>query len=186
MLLFSKGSMDRIFGEVALWVADVAVLGAILAVIEIVLERGQGWASTFNERGLGKKLLAGTPLVRWIDKPYITAYHLLVFGALLPCVLLTQYRIVLLARFGSASGVHAIPGFLFFFSAFLAICIFEDFLWFALNWHYPSSLTDLLRGNIWWHTDWIALGPSVKLPRCYFSVGGIALCLLTISFVLAR
>lgn len=179
--------MWLLFGKVGLWVADVSVLGAILAVIEIVIEKDQGWASTLDERGLGKKLLAGNPVIRWIDKPYVTAYHVLVFGALLPGVLWTQFRIGVVAGFDLASGTYqSIADFLFFFSAFLAICVFEDFLWFALNWYYPSSLTDLLAGDIWWHTDWVALGPSLKLPRCYLSVGAVALCLLAISFALSR
>ncbi|MFP5230305.1 MAG: hypothetical protein ACLGXA_22040 [Acidobacteriota bacterium] len=179
--------MGRIFGEVGLWVADITVLGAILALIEIVMERERGWASAFDERGLGRKLLAGNPVVRWIDKPYVTAYHVLVFGALLPGVLWTQYRIGVLAGFDFGSGPwHSVAAFLYFFSAFLTICVFEDFLWFALNWYYPRSLTDLLAGNIWWHTDWVQLGPAVKLPRCYLSVGAIALILLLLSFALAK
>lgn len=179
--------MLQIFAVSGMWVADVTVLSAILAVVEIVLERGQGWATSLGEGGLGTRLLAGSPVVRWIDKPYLTAYHLLVFGALLPTVLLFQYRIAALTGLGGAPAPsHAMADCLFYFSAFLAICIFEDFLWFALNWYYPSSLTDLFRGKIWWHTDWIALGPSLKLPRCYFSVGSIALCLFVLRLALAK
>ena len=179
--------MWQLFGRVAFWVADVTLLSVILALIEIVIEKDRGWASALNDRGWGKKLLAGTPLVRWIDKPFVTSYHLLVFGALLPIVLWIQYRIGLLVAFSSASRTnHPIADILFLFSAFLAICVLEDFLWFALNWYYPSSLTDLLAGDIWWHTDWIPLGPSVKLPRFYISVGGIAICLLATSFALSK
>lgn len=176
----------QLFAKIVLWAADVTFLSAILALIEIVIEKDQGWASTLNERGWGKRLFAGTPLVRWIDKPYVTAYHLLVFGALLPIVLWTEYQIGVLAGFGGASGGHPIADVLFLFSAFLAICVFEDFLWFALNWYYPSSLADLLTGNIWWHTGWIRLGPSVQLPRVYISVGAIAVCLLATSIALSR
>ena len=180
-------AMWQIFGRVGVWVTDVTVLSALLALIEIVIEKDRGWASTLNERGWGRKLLAGTAVVRWIDKPYITSYHLLVFGALLPSVLWAQYRPGVLTGFGSASrGGAPIADLLFLFSAFLTICVLEDFLWFALNWYYPSSLTDLLAGDIWWHTGWIPLGPSLKLPRFYLSVGGIALCLLATSFVLSR
>ena len=136
---------------------------------------------------LGQEAFGGTAVARWIDKPYITSYHLLVFGALLPSVLWAQGRVGVLTGFEPASRAGIpIANFLFFFSAFLAICVLEDFLWFALNWYYPRSLTDLLAGEIWWHTSWIPLGPSVKLPRVYLSVGGIALCLLAASFVLFR
>jgi hypothetical protein len=178
--------MWQLLGKAAVWAADVTVLSGILALIEIVIERDRGWASALEERGWGKKLLAGTAVVRWIDKPYVTAYHLLVFGALLPVVLWSQYRMGLLEGLGSASRAHhQLADGLFLFSAFLAICVFEDFLWFALNWYYSGSLTDLLAGDIWWHTGWIALGSSVKLPRFYLSVGGIALGLLAISLILA-
>jgi hypothetical protein len=179
--------MDLLFEKIALWATDVMLLSAILALVEIVIEKDRGWASTLNQRGLGKKLLAGSPMLQWIDKPYVTAYHLLVFGALLPLVLCTQYRIGILAGFGFASGPrHLISDFLFLFSAFLAICVFEDFLWFALNWYYPGSLTDLFAGEIWWHTGWIPLSPSVKLPRFYLSIGAIALSLLAVSVALSK
>ncbi|HVT98771.1 MAG TPA: hypothetical protein VHE33_14805 [Acidobacteriaceae bacterium] len=186
-LLFSMGAMGQFLGEIAFWVTDVTVLSSVLALIEIVIEKDRGWASAFDEVGWGRKLLAGTAVVRWIDKPYVTSYHFLVFGALLPIVLWAQYRIGIVHRFAASShSDHPIADLLFFFSAFLAICILEDFLWFVLNWHYPSSLTDLLAGDVWWHTRWIPLGPSVKLPRCYVSVGGAALCLLAISIALSR
>jgi hypothetical protein len=179
--------MLQLAGKIAMWAADVTVLSLILALIEIVLEKDQGWASTLNQRGWGRKFLEGTPLVRWIDKPYVTAYHLLVFGALLPIALWTQYRIGVLAAFGSTAHTsHAVADGLFLFSAYLAICVFEDFLWFALNWYYPSSLTDLLAGEIWWHTGWVAVGRAARLPRVYLSVGAIALGLLAVSLALAK
>lgn len=170
----------------AFWTADVMLLSSVLAVFEIVLERDRGWGSALNERGWGRKLLAGNPLIRWVaDKPYVTSYHLLVFGTLLPLVLWCQYRIGISLGFGSAlrSG-HAVADLMFLFSAFLAICVLEDFLWFALNWYYPRGLADLLAGNIWWHTEWIPLGPSVQLPRCYLSAGSVAILALVGSFAL--
>jgi hypothetical protein len=178
--------MGQIFDRFAFWTADVLLLSSILAVFEIVLEKDRGWASALGEGVWGKKLFAGNPLVRWIaDKPYVTTYHLTVFGAILPIVLWTQYRIGAFLGFRSAlrSG-HAIADLLFLFSAFLAICVTEDFLWFALNWYYPSSLSDLLAGHIWWHTGYIPVGRSVQLPRCYISMGTIALLALATSFAL--
>lgn len=171
--------MWQLFGTIGFWVTDVAVFSTILALIEIVIEKDQGWASSLNEVGLGKKLLAGTAAVRWIDKPYITRYHLLVFGALLPIALGTEFRMGIGGWFGLRSGTAA--DLLFLVSEFLAICVFEDFLWFALNWHYPGSLADLFAGDIWWHTRWVSMGESVKLPRFYLSVGAIAVGLLAVS-----
>lgn len=179
--------MWQAFADVVGWVSDVTVLSAILALVEIVIEKDRGWASSLNEVGWGRKLLAGSPVVRWIDKPYVTSYHLLVFGALLPIALWTQFRIgVLVGFFSSPLASHPIGAVLFLFSELLAICVLEDFLWFALNWHYPRSLTDLFAGDIWWHTHWIPVGPSVKLPRFYISVGVVALCLLVISLALLK
>lgn len=176
--------MGLIFGKIGFWVTDVTLLSAVVALIEIVIEKDRGWASAFNERGWGKKLLAGTTVMRWIDKPYVTSYHLLMFGALVPMALGTQYRIGALAGFGSRGSGAPGADLLFLFSAFLAICVVEDFLWFALNWYYPSSLSDLFAGEIWWHTEWVPVGRSVKLPRIYLSVGVLALCLLAASLVL--
>lgn len=180
------GAMWQVIGKTGFWVTGVTLLSAALALVEIVIEKDRGWASSLNALGWGKKLLAGTPVVRWIDKPYITSYHLLVFGTLLPIVLWNQYRIGVLVGFVSSGRTdHPIAHLLFLFSEFLAICVFEDFLWFALNWYYPSSLTDLFAGDIWWHTRWVPVGPSVKLPRFYISVGAIALCFLAISVALS-
>lgn len=178
--------MWQLIERFAFWTVDVTLLSSALAVFEIVLERDRGWASALDERGWGRKLLAGNPLVRLIaDKPYVTSYHLLVFGTILPIVLWTQYQIGVSLGFGAALGSgHAIADSMFLFSALLAICVFEDFLWFALNWYYPRSLSDLLTGNIWWHTEWIPLGRSVKLPRFYISVGSAALLVLAASFAL--
>jgi hypothetical protein len=187
LLLFSMSAMGQLFGRVAFWVADVTVLSAILALIEIVIEKDRGWASALGDRGWGRKFLAGTRVVRWIDKPYVTSYHLLVFGTLLPATLCAQYAMGAFGGFGSAPRAgHPIGDFLLLFSAFLAICVFEDFLWFALNWYYPGSLADLLAGEIWWHTNWIRLGPAVKLPRFYIAVGGIAICLLAAGCALSK
>lgn len=177
--------MGRILGEAAVWGTDVTILSALLALVEIVIEKDRGWASALSDRGWGRKLLEGSALARWIDKPYITSYHLLVFGALLPLALWAQYQAGWFAAFGLPR-THPVADGLFLVSAFLAVCILEDFLWFALNWYYPRSLADLLAGEIWWHTGWVALAGSVKLPRVYLSVGGIALCLLGASLVLSR
>lgn len=181
------GAMGQLFGEVGFWVADVTLFSAVLALIEIVIEKDRGWASALDEAGWGRRLFAGTPMVRWIDKPYVTSYHLLVFGAILPIVLWSQYRIGVLLGFVSSSRAgNPIAELLLLLSKFLAICILEDFLWFVLNWYYPGSLTDLFAGDVWWHTRWIPLGASVKVPRCYVSVGATAIGLLAISVAVSR
>lgn len=185
VLLSSIRVMWQLLAKLTFWAADVTLLSSILALVEIVIEKDQGWASALNQRGWGRKLLTGTPVVRWIDKPYVTSYHLLVFGTILPVVLWTQDRTGVLTAFGSASRTtHPVANALLFVSIFLAVCVLEDFLWFALNWHYPGSLDDLLAGKVWWHTRWITFSPSLKLPRFYLAIGFLAVLLLVAGVAL--
>jgi hypothetical protein len=163
------------------WLADVLALSFALALFEISLEKDQGWASGLSREGLGKPLLQGSPLARLFEKPYITVYHLLMFGVIVPLILAGQCWIIRacwVSRTGAirdlglltvwqVGPVNFVP-LLSSIAAWLAISTTEDFLWFALNWHYPTSRQDLLAGNIWWHTRWIAIG-KIKLPRCYIS-----------------
>jgi len=173
------------------WLADVLVLSVALALFEISLEKDQGWASGLSREGLGKQLWQGSAFARLLEKPYITVYHLLVFGVIVPLILAGQCWIVRafwvnrtadmrdagLLTVWQVGSVNFVPLFSSI-AAWLAISTIEDFLWFALNWHYLTSMQDLFSGNIWWHTRWIAFG-KIKLPRFYASaliLAGIFLC----------
>ncbi len=163
------------------WLADVLVLSIALVLFEISLEKNQGWASGLSRDGLGKRLLQGSSIARLLEKPYITVYHLLMFGVIVPLILAGQCWIIRAFWVSRTAGMRdaawlavwqvGAVSFVPLFSsiaAWLAISTTEDFLWFALNWHYPTSRQDLLSGNIWWHTRWVAFG-KIKLPRCYIS-----------------
>ncbi len=182
----------------AWWLLDVLVLSIFIAVFEIFFEKDNGWASGLSQHGLGKRLWQGTTFVRLFEKPYITVYHLTMFGAIVPLILVGQYWIVRVFLVSHAFAMHDIGiltiwqvgsvRFMPLFSiiaAWLAISTIEDFMWFALNWYYPTSLQDLFSGRIWWHTRWIALG-KIKVPRFYISTLVIAAVFLYASTHIAR
>jgi hypothetical protein len=167
------------FSYYGLWLLNVALVSCAIALFEIVLEKDHGWASGLAQSGLARPLWQGSSLARLLEKPYVTVYHLLLFGAVVPLILAGQCWIIralwitraagvrdagilTVWRMGSVRFVPLLSGI----AAWLAIFALEDFLWFALNWHYPSSMYDLLSGRIWWHTRWITLG-RIKLPRFY-------------------
>lgn len=177
-----------------LWLADVFTISVTVALFEIVLEKDQGWASGLSASGLGRKLWQGSIFVRCLEKPYLTIYHLLMFGLVLPLILAAQCWVLYLLW--SNQGVtifhrsiltiwrvgHVVfAPYLFCIAAWLAICLIEDFLWFAFNWHYPASLHDLLSGNIWWHTRWVRVGTRV-LPRFYLLTLVLTSVILSIGF----
>jgi hypothetical protein len=175
------------------WLTCVLVLSAVIALFEVVLEKNQGWASGFERRWMGRQLFHHGILLALIEKPYITVYHLLMFGGIVPLILAAE---CLLIRFFWVSHIFAIRGsvlltvwqvgsvrFLPWFSgiaAWLAICVIEDFLWFVFNWYYPASLHDLLSGNIWWHTRWVQVG-RLKVPRFYLSTMLLVCALWSLS-----
>jgi hypothetical protein len=192
-----KDLMDALL-YLACWLADVVALSSALALFEIVLERGQGWASGLSQRGLGKRLWEGSLFVRLLEKPYITVYHLLIFGLVVPLILLIECWVIRLwwarsplpARGVPVLSVWAVGSVRFSpllsaAAAWLAVSTLEDFLWFAFNWHYPGGLRRLLSGEVWWHTRWVSFR-GAKLPRFYVTVPLIALALLWASTYLAR
>lgn len=174
-----------------LWSLNVLLVSSAIALFEINLEKDHGWASGLAQSGLGRRLWKDSVLARMIEKPYVTVYHLVLFGVIVPLILIGQYSIfrdlwitsrsevidggVLTAwQVGSLHFTPLLSGI----AAWFAITTVEDFLWFALNWHYPSSLADLLAGRIWWHTRWVTIG-KIKLPRFYVGtvvLSGVFLC----------
>src|ERR1700726_3250961 len=142
------------------WLIDVFIFSAALALFEIVLERDEGWASGLSQNRLGRRLWQGSLFVHLLEKPYLTAYHLLMFDVVVPLILTAQCALIRLLWVSRTSIVRN-SGILMIWqvgsadfsplfaciAAWLAICTIEDFLWFALNWYYPESLRDLLSGN---------------------------------------
>ena len=179
------------------WCINVFVLSLALAIFEILIEKENGWASAIGPRGVGRRLFGGSIIATICEKPYLTAYHLLVFVFILPLILssellLLKSMVAANPGFGSlfvspaaylvmkVGGVTLIP-LLFLIAAWLSVLVVEDFLWFLLNWYYPRSLDDLLSGKIWWHTRWLTVG-SIKLPRFYLTTALGAALLLAASF----
>jgi hypothetical protein len=58
------------------WLVEVILISTALALWEVVLEKNEGWASALNERGWGKRVLAGSLLARIFEKRYFTLYPL--------------------------------------------------------------------------------------------------------------
>jgi hypothetical protein len=175
------------------WSVDVVILSAVVALFEIGLERDEGWASGLSQNRLGRRLWQGSLFVHLLEKPYLTAYHFLMFGGVVPLILATQCALIrhvwvgrtFIVRNSGILMVWQVGSAMFSplfasVAAWLAICTIEDFLWFALNWYYPKSLQDLLSGNIWWHTQWVQLG-QVKVPRFYIFTPALACVVLTVS-----
>jgi hypothetical protein len=180
------------------WFANVMLVGICLAIFEINLEKDKGWATGLNPRGWGRKLFENGAFARFCEKPYLTVYHLIMFGLIVPAILISECLIVRLLGIGYAvhgrgagagwtiqiGEVRVVP-ILFLCAAWIALISVEDFLWFALNWYYPRSMKDLLSGKIWWHTHWVKIG-EIQLPRFYFFSALMAPILLVASFRSAR
>jgi hypothetical protein len=179
------------------WCINVLILSFALAIFEIVVEKENGWASGWNPRGAGRKLFSGSLVAEVCEKPYLTAYHLFVYVLIIPLIL--GGELLLMKSLGTGQpvfsrltaspanhfvmnigGVALIP-ILFLIAAWLSILVVEDLLWFLLNWYYPTSMSDLFSGKIWWHTRWLRLGP-IKLPRFYVTTLIVAASLLGASF----
>jgi len=181
------------------WTINILVLSFGLAVFEIFVERNNGWGTTLNPSGWGRKLFEGSVLTRICEKPYLTPYHLFMFAFVIPSILVIEC--LTLKFLGILHSVHGGPlgisnlsfvieiggvraeALLFQIATWLSLLALEDFLWFALNWYYPGSLKELLAGKIWWHTRWINLG-SAQLPRYYLSTSLAAAIFLITSLVL--
>jgi hypothetical protein len=113
--------------------------------VEIILEKKQGWASGLSQNGIGKRLFRGKLFVRLIEKPYITVYHLLMVGGVIPLTLGIECSIIrrlwvdrsfmvchsALLTVWQAGSVRFLPLFSCI-AAWLTICATEDFLWFGL------------------------------------------------------
>jgi hypothetical protein len=186
----------QVWMVVLAWFLNVLVLSLALAIFEILIEKQNGWASAANPNGWGRKLFGGSILSRVCEKHYLTVYHVFVFAVVVPMILWGELLLVesfgighpVFSRLFASSqaywvmrvdGVALIP-LLFLTAAWFSILVVEDALWFLLNWYYPTSMEDLLSGNIWWHTRWLTLG-SIKLPRFYVTTPVVAVAFLVAS-----
>jgi hypothetical protein len=157
-----------------LYLLNVLVIAFPLAIFEIWLEKYKsGWGGEFYHPFWGKKIRIGL-LLRIAEKIYVTPYHLIMFGVVIPGIFTAEYfSLRYLAWHGgwilSFTDISIVPA-IFLPAVWLGVTVVEDFLWFALNWRYPDALLRLCRGEMAWHTRWVKITDSVKLPRFYLTV----------------
>jgi hypothetical protein len=165
-----------------LW--NVLAIAFPLALFEIWLERFKsGWDGEFTSRFWGKKIRIGF-LNKVFEKAYITPYHFIMFGAIIPALMVVQYAwLVHLAGRNSLVmefwDLKIVP-LIFLPAVWLGNAVLEDFLWFALNWHFPDALRKLFRGEFKWHTKWVVVGKGM-VPRFYLTTPGLVIVLLVLE-----
>ena len=135
------------------FLANVIALSFALAILEVFIEKQNGWATGFGPFW-GKKYFQDGWVAKLCEKHYLTRYHLMMFCLVVPLVLYGEHRWLKIAP-------------LTLIAAWIEIMVVEDFLWFAINWHFQGSLRKLFAGQIWWHTVYWKIG-KVRLPRFYF------------------
>ncbi|OGN28148.1 MAG: hypothetical protein A3A33_02225 [Candidatus Yanofskybacteria bacterium RIFCSPLOWO2_01_FULL_49_25] len=156
--------------KLIIYAVHVACIALPLAIFEIIIEKDKGWGSGWDIRRWYAKIFAPeSSLMRSIQNalhinPPLN-YHVLVFGFLVPVLL-------------ALDGIFITKSVFMTLSILFGVLVFEDFLWFALNWNF-HSLRELLhgpRGSISWHHAWIRIGSTAYIPASYFS--GLAISLL--------
>ena len=153
----------------AFFAFNIIAIALPLALLEIYWEGDKGWGSGMNKnRWFAKPFGPNSSVMKFIVKVINIEnplnYHVFVFVATIPLILLAEYIYF-----------HHPP--LVFVSSYFGILLAEDFLWFLFNWHF-DSLRQLLRGpngSIWWHKRWIKISPKHYLPAAYLT--GLALSL---------
>jgi len=154
---------------------NLLIVALPLAFFEIVIEKKNGWGS-------------GWPKDKWYAKPFLPDnsvtkllvkilkvesplnYHFLVFGVILTVVFVLEY-------------FRWTDNILLLLASFIGVTVFEDFLWFLLNWHFDSR-KQLLKGpngSIWWHKSWIKISSNYYLPTSYLFAMPLSLILLLLA-----
>jgi hypothetical protein len=165
-----------------------------LALFEIWLENFKsGWDGEFIHPFWGKKIYWGW-MLKVFQKRYVTPYHLIMFGVIIPLITLTEYLMLhfldgsrwIVVSFGK---VTIIPP-LFILALWLGNMVVEDFLWFALNtwfhFRFPDALHKLFKGEFKWHTQWVNITHNVMLPRFYLTTPIWIAILLAAEEILIR
>jgi len=148
---------------------NVFVLAALIAIVEIWIEKDKGWYSGHpKDRWYTRKVCENHLISRIVGVPYFSVSNILI-GLILLLLLLAEYFFVF-------------PHALFLVSVFLGGLVVEDFLWFFFNWYFPA-LRELLKGphgSIWWHRKWLKISSRHYLPRAYLAIF-IAILLIFIA-----
>lgn len=173
-----------------LYLGNVFIIALPLAILEIWLEKFKaGWDSEFKHHFWGRKIEIKI-LLRMTDKAYITVYHFVMFGLLLPMIFILESFFLFnilkngfwITQFESTRFVPLI----FFFAVWLGVTVVEDFFWFVLNWRYPEALGKLFKAELAWHTHWIGITKTIKVPRFYITGPIVVFILFIINYILIQ
>ena len=116
------------------FLVNVFVLSLVLAIFEIWMEKDRGWGTGLGPFW-GKKFFKKSFISKASEKYYFTLYHIVMFGLIVPLILLGEYLWIF----------RTSP--LFYLASWVEIAVVEDFLWFVFNWYFPGSLRKLLAGG---------------------------------------
>jgi len=177
-----------------LYAINVMSIAFPLAILEIWLEQfkvGKWGATEFQHPFWGKKIQIGL-LDRITEKSYVTPYHLMMFGAIIPAVTILNFLLFWHLSGHSwlvmdVGGAKIVP-IIFLPTVWLGNMVTEDFLWFAIQsvtgWREPKALERLLAGDFVWHTEFVELSRSIMLPRFYIVIPlWVAILLVTQSLI---
>lgn len=158
------------------FIINVLLIAWPVALLEIIIEKDKGWGAGHPKdkwygKIVGQNNLVMIAISKAINVPYIFGYGLVMYGVIIPIILIAEYFLLTQNIF-------------LLLAIFAAVCFVEDFSWFVFNWYF-DSLKQLLKGpngNIWWHQKWIKISKNNYLPKSYVS----GLVLAVVFLLLAR
>jgi hypothetical protein len=186
----SKNNFNNVNGkvrctlkELLFYLGNVLLIAVPLAIFEVWLENFKPgpWGHTeFDHPFWGKKL-------KWFgncwpfEKAYVTPYHLIMFGVIVPSITVIEYAAL---RYLAISGwivlsfkYMTIVAPLFIAAIWIGNMVLEDFLYMvfiSFGNRFPYALDKFLHGEFEWHKKWFPEKSKIKLPRSYF-IGLIAI-----------
>ncbi|MDD3284674.1 MAG: hypothetical protein PHZ07_03715 [Patescibacteria group bacterium] len=157
-----------------IYILNILLIALPLAIFEICIEPSGGWGSSWlKNKWYAKPFIPENKIVKFFVRIFNVEsplnYHLFMFGFIIPAIFLLEY-------------IFITQNIILLLSGFVAVLVFEDFLWFLLNWRF-DSLKQLLKGpngSIWWHKGWIKVSKNKYLPISYFIMFPISIILLLV------
>ncbi len=179
------------------YLLNVGVISLFLALFEIYLEKYKsGFGGEFTSPFWGRKLKPSL-LIKAFQKAYVTPYHLIMFGLILPTIYFGEYVILehghLTQLVTTFNGMMLVP-IIYLVAVVIGVMTLEDFLFFVFSgliipkWlpekRFDGALQKLLRGEVAWHTEWVHISPSKMVPKFYLQVPVLVTELLLIQHLL--
>lgn len=130
-------SLDLFFQTIYLF-----FLALILAVLEIQIEGGAGWAQSLPTWRPSQEKWYAKFYQRVMSKKDLTGYHLAVFGLVLGILHYPYFT----------GKIWNLSSELSTLSLFFIVSVVWDFLWFVLNPYY--DFMNFWKKRIWWHKKW--------------------------------